>query len=630
MACMLTTRLRHFRGDSNEVVFEVYEASAKCEAVLAAQSALQWDFPGSAVSVPYESFVNNDFLQSLSSFLEQASNESVKEFAAHTQKAGFDIVEDRETSDPGLISSVLVALLEANGQRINPDVLRKRVRDDVCWSNAAIPWRRLPLWLVLRVAIQRQLMLRLKQNGPLHDRARVVYKSFVCHVLAGLLNDVRETTTPDRLSHLMAKLCRRLVKLDSEMETGSTEAVNAHRYYLARLGKELTQSVSLAKRSLEMRWGTFKDSRQKTILPLPGRAEVAALSLTFAAGSQAYLNDAMTRFFTDKHVQSAGNASEGETSDILDPYFKLAHFEAELSHDPTFPSPGDEIPQPLCVLLATKIRRYICNVGTLYDCSVEQKSMMLLTTMDCWMRLDQMLCVLHPLLEDYHPGFVPEMMDVLHIPHLTELGRLHTVQAYIRSRIERCGRSSLSIFHHPQPGCFAERFFDEAPEGDLLRAELNRIRLTAAMSRRAKEEEWKRKTEIYEDLAKTVERSTCVYLSANDNPSRRGHLPYQTHDPQCPRCAMQKRLQHMKIQIFEDYLPGDDMLAKVAVFELQGFPAFEAYRDLSWFIIAKFGTPTKEETVPPKCSVREYQQLQHFAQPSKSSFRLASTTKSCK
>jgi hypothetical protein len=428
-----------------------------------------------------------------------------------------------------------------------------------------------------------------------------------------------------------------MVKLESELETASEETVIAwNRYFKSHLGTDVQQSVGLAKRALAMRWEMTKESEKKTILPLPGRAESEALVLTCAAGSRNYLHNAIARFRADQHVQPSGakagtgKGTEADTSEILDPYFKLAAVEEELRTRSLKSDSDAHRQQHRCVVYANKVREYIGNVGTLYDCSVEQKSIMLLTVMDCWVRLDQAMRNIHPLLEDFHPGVTPELMDVLHISQLDDMARLKTIQEYIQTRIERSGRSPLTVFEDPQRGCFAERFADETPEGDLIRSELSRIRAQATISRHAKEEEWTRKTEIYEDLTKQVDGSTCMYLATDDPQPRRGYANARTHDPRCPRCALQKRLQHLKIDIFEDYLPYDDLLAKVAVFELQGFQAFEAYRDLTWYIIAKLGSPpSTEEIVQPKCSLRDFKQLQSFAQPSSHSFRLASTTKSC-
>ncbi|KAK4651864.1 hypothetical protein QC762_0097090 [Podospora pseudocomata] len=151
--------LVHRLGVRDEVVFEVFETSPRNDDVLAAENALQWDFPGSAVAIPLATFEDGAFQGSLATFLEQASLESTKMFAAHTFKAGADIHEYRDTSSPTMISSMLMAVLEENGRRISTPLLRKRVRDDISWHQARKPWRRLPYWLVLRVSIARYLSL---------------------------------------------------------------------------------------------------------------------------------------------------------------------------------------------------------------------------------------------------------------------------------------------------------------------------------------------------------------------------------------------------------------------------------------------------------------------------------------
>lgn len=110
--------------------------------------------------------------------------ESLKRFEARSSKAKVSVIEARDTTDPALITQMLMPLLEAIGSSIEVPRLRKRVRDDVNIHAAELPWRRLPFWLVLRVAIQRQLCLALG-NEP----GRVCYKFFICAVLAQLLED---------------------------------------------------------------------------------------------------------------------------------------------------------------------------------------------------------------------------------------------------------------------------------------------------------------------------------------------------------------------------------------------------------------------------------------------------------
>lgn len=630
-------------------MFEVFEVSPRSEDVLAAKSALQWDFPGSAVAIPYETFSDNGFLQSLCQFLEQASSESIKDFAAHTHKAGMQIVEDRDTKDPALISSVLMAILDANGRRFAPALLRKRVRDDVLWHNSAVPWRRLPFWLITRVAIQRHLQRRLCNGHKDSDRARVEYKMFICLVLSRLLGDVQDSTSPDRLSHLKVKLCRRLAKLDGEMQTGSTEAVRAYGYYKEHLYERLEQSVLLAGASLQVRWDRFKASETRAILPLPRRAEPEALTLSFQAGSLNYLRHVLNRFRTSQFFpqynrpQRTTDNEAPESSEILEPYFKLAESELQLRRD--YSLLGDASPGRPVIDVAADIRQYIGNIGDLYEFSVEQKvrllqigfepastdgfqSTTLLTVMEMWMRLDIETCEQFPLLRDFHPSFSPDLLDVLHIPERANMERVRKVQAYLKLRIE-ASISSMTIFENPREGCFAQRFFDEAPEAARLQDLVKLIRERALSDRQAKEIEWAQKTSTFDNLTREIERSTCEYLPDTIQPQIRRYPGPQSHDPDCRKCDMERQRRNMKMRIFEEPLPTDELMAKVAVFELGGYPDFEAYRDVTWFIIVKLGTATLEPSLPPKCSVREYVQLQTFARPLEPSFRLVSTTKSC-
>ena len=151
----------------DSIIFEAFKMSFVLESVLASRSALQWDFPDSAISIPLFKFVNPSFQGNLATFLEQASIEPIQRFAAEARKAGAKVIESRDTVDPSLITQMLMTLLEANGCRVYPPILRKRVRDDVCLDGGAeLPWRRCPYWLVLRVSVQRLLCFILgKQNG---------------------------------------------------------------------------------------------------------------------------------------------------------------------------------------------------------------------------------------------------------------------------------------------------------------------------------------------------------------------------------------------------------------------------------------------------------------------------------
>lgn len=143
------------RKVASEYIIESFEASAPAAKVLSAQDALQWDFPSRAVAVPASTFELESFQANLAEFLERASVEPVKQFVATTLKAGSHVYESRDTTDPAIVGQLLMALLEANGRKEQPIMTRKRIRDEVCWSDGSEnPWRRSTTWLVLRVGLQ--------------------------------------------------------------------------------------------------------------------------------------------------------------------------------------------------------------------------------------------------------------------------------------------------------------------------------------------------------------------------------------------------------------------------------------------------------------------------------------------
>jgi hypothetical protein len=104
-----------------------------------------------------------------------------------------------------------MTILEVNGTRVYPPLLRKRVRDEVSWDGAEIPWRRAPFWLLLKVAVQRHLFSVCGDAG-----GRTLYKFLMCLVMSRLLDEATPHLIPEVLVHIKAKLCKRLVKLKVE------------------------------------------------------------------------------------------------------------------------------------------------------------------------------------------------------------------------------------------------------------------------------------------------------------------------------------------------------------------------------------------------------------------------------
>ncbi|KAH9904538.1 hypothetical protein F4778DRAFT_66392 [Xylariomycetidae sp. FL2044] len=604
------------------VIFEFFEASPKRENVLAAKT-LSWTFPGTAVLVPVSTFKDPGFLTNISTFLEQASNESIKKFSESAVKAGRQVFEDRDTSDPSLITSLLTALLEANGKRISPTLLTKRVRDEVLWFNSASPWRRLPFWLVLRVAISRYLALRL--GGSL---GRIQYKLLTCIVHAILLDDIRDVVGIDNEAYLKSKLCRRLFKLERDHLEKPSKSQAVYKILITALTPQLRRAIDDTTSRTQNMWNDRMREATRPIPPLPQKASAQDQRLSLRL-SRHYMEGARDRFNRSRQQHTYVPATPISQRRIRSPHVEafgkplLTLFGTEEALCKLSSKTPDEVDlSDHCVALHRSIFIYINQVGQHYDGSSEQKSLMILALMEAWVALDETACTLFPLLRCFHPMFTPHHLNVLQVAFLPDLARVRSIQVYLEKRIQNCQGSHATIFDDPGRGCFGERYFDESMDSEVLQDLFQTIHSEASRKKDAKEAEWSRLSSHYETLTAEIDLSTCVYVQPNDS--------YATafHDRRnCRKCHLDQERKRMKIRIFEAPLPESSAIAKTVVFELKVPPAFGAYRNATWAILSRVATETLETGVDPKISLRDYSELSAYFEGS-DGISLASTAKS--
>ncbi|EQB57807.1 hypothetical protein CGLO_02015 [Colletotrichum gloeosporioides Cg-14] len=598
------------------VVFEAFEASPRNEDVLATKAALVWDFPGIAVAVPYTTFSDEDFQTSVASFIEQASLENTKTFAAHTFKAGAIVYEYRNTGDPSIITSMLMAILEENGRRIAPILLRKRVRDDVCWNRAEKPWRRLPLWLVIRVGIQRYLSTALDAES-----GRLEYKFYIAVVLSKFLDEAPSYNIGiERVHFLKKKICRRLVKLDLDKQRCVNDSiVSRYGFLFDFLGPKFNKSIENCNRVLNVALAQERASLHKHIPLLPRKAADADLRLSLRI-SRAHLHNALERFKMPRHRrrqqtrpnEGLAEAAKDHLSHYAQSYHKLIDRELELSH----------MPGETCSEIAKRITDYANMAVPLYEGNPEQKSQMILTIMEMWQRMDAIACHWFPLLQEFHPVLHPQMLDVLLLPQYTDMARLNTLQLLLSARVKRANSERRNIFEDPSPGCFGERYYSESADACDLKQLHESIVEVADDLRASKESEWKKKSQRYDDLIRQIDTSVCSYLRDDFD-----LLGREQHDPNCPRCSKMWSAQKMRIAIFEDLLPSDPVVTRATVFELACPKEFAVYRETTWWILRQLAAPFHDEGNPPRCLLKDNLQLKPFFEPNRSKVGLASTTK---
>lgn len=265
--------------------FEAFEASPRAKDVLATENALQWDFPGLGVTMSENDFNNESFLKELSSFLSQASTETIKMFVPHSHKAGESTVETRDTTNPGLITDLLMTMLQAMGQLSQVSPTSKRIRDAVVWQDGSeLPWRRSPSWLVLRVGLIRILIgLYGTEVGSLY------YKMCICVVMEQLLQHSMFKLPLEALQDIRTKLYRRLDKLENEnmkLSRASREEID---HVVEDFQTLFYTTLDQVDKVIIDKWNTFKSHSLRKIIPLPMRASEKDTRLTLP-NSGAHIN----------------------------------------------------------------------------------------------------------------------------------------------------------------------------------------------------------------------------------------------------------------------------------------------------------------------------------------------------
>ncbi|PQE19066.1 p-loop containing nucleoside triphosphate hydrolase protein [Rutstroemia sp. NJR-2017a BBW] len=604
---------RNIVDGRDTVIFECFETSPSSKAVLASENALQWDFPGRAAEVPMEEFNKKSFQESLAVFLEQASTESLHQFRAHVFKARASVIEARDTTDPCLITQMLLTLLEAVGSPVDVPRFKKRVQDEVNIQDAELPWRRLPFWLVLRVSIQRQLCLALG-----NDSGRAHYKFFMCTILAELLGECAEQLPPELTMTLKAKLCRRLAKLELDKhQTPSAEAIYDQLFSL--MGPRFTTTVQIATDQIESAWANFKRLVTRKITPLPIRAKNKDLRMSLP-NSKPYVHSILSLPWTQsRHSASANvlhsfNGTMKQVENFTDRCFNLTELEAKVEKELRSAPKSVAECHARCIGMAKSIGSLFTATGNFYDAIPEQKSILILNLFELWVQMDECAVKACPLLLEYAPVFSPELLDVLQLPTLSCMRRLQRIQIHLSKRCNNARFTHMTIFSPPDEHCFAVRYLEQSSELCNLSQAIEKASMT---SREQKESEWVKACEKYDELTRKISVATCTCL------------PKYQRKQRCTVCRDRRSRNRLKIGIHEDFLPENYVKKAVVVFELEVPKFLAAYRDATFRIFCDMAHPYKpDKSSTPMMLLKGYPQLQRYIASVPDGVSLASMTKS--
>ncbi|KAL7945220.1 hypothetical protein V8C42DRAFT_358211 [Trichoderma barbatum] len=614
--------IRRECGQTNEesVIIESFEASPMTEQVLAADNALVWDFPGRAVRLNFEEYNDEKLLRNLAAFLEQANIEAIHNVQAQAKKAQVSVAEIRDSSDPALITQMLMVLLEAMGEFVNVPKLRKRVRDDVNFeTKASLPWRRLPFWLVLRVAMQRHLHLSLGKSG------RACYKLLMCTFFSELLQDASARLSgfnclePDLIITLRAKLCRRMIKLEKEKANLSLTDKDSFQPVFCSIVPSIEASIRQASSGVETMWKDFKAKTIRRVHKLPAWASEESLRLSLP-NSGGHLDLLLARHSIISSLPSKMSLGLPEQLDrpiqerraFTHKISTLAQLELEIERD-IRPTPVTlHEAKSRCLKIASGIHDMFNQVGDLYNGDSTQQSIKILSIFELWMRMDECALICCPLLGSYSPMFRPQLLDALQLPTLAGMKRLQDVQEYLAKR--KAEAEHTHFLSDLGTDSFAAQYVPQS--NDMLQL-MSLIQAASDSDRATKEKAWEEQTNQYKSYTEQINNLSC--LCTWDGAAR--------DVSKCKRCLYRRRRKRLQVKVHEDFLPEDVLRRQSIVFEL-AIPAFlSEYRNATWIILRDLAHPTQQSSAPPHTTLNKCPQLQSYMTADSSCISFASVKK---
>jgi hypothetical protein len=584
------------RQCEDQLVFESFEASPKAADVIATKGKLLCSYPGPAIAVALDRAKDGSFVTELALFLDKMKREVLSEANEKGNKAGSAVSEERETSHPKFITGMLTGILRAIGKPAIIKRIQKRIADDVLWDNANIPWRRSPLWLVVRVALQTTLR---HPNGSDKD-----YKSFMVFFVAKILDMAIKRDSPSDILFVMnAKLSRRVLKADAKLPgfvVGEARNIGHSAYRTLNVRWSREQSY----RSRPLQWKPQRlDFKQDVCLTMQNSKNhllrIRQLGCEKPERKQ-FSPEEMGRIDMTPIKMPQLNEIKKTSKDI-----SLADFEywVDANLDTWLMVYIDR--WETCSILGNRIDDYLSIAKGHYDHNPERTSIMILTTLELWIALDKTATKSCHLLNDYFPMFNANSLRPLLLPQARHVTRLQRVEKYFENRRSNTTPSGASIFSDAVTGgTFAVRYFDQSELHQTLRI---RILQQAEKDRYEKGVEYIRKVVEYEAMLEKAREMQCDYFTHWEE-------GWTRHDLKCRKCRLIRQAGGMRIEVHEWPLPEDDLQSKTVVFELRCPMEFSVWRDVTYKVLRDVGqdSESSQSKSQPLQQLDSYPGLQKY------------------
>ncbi|KAJ7636917.1 hypothetical protein FB45DRAFT_451702 [Roridomyces roridus] len=599
------------------MIVESFEVDPPNHKIMATIGRVVCTYPHAAIGVPTATFDDASFRQELSSFLANMAVDVLPDSEAFVKKAGKKVSEYRDSASGHYITHLLHAILRGHSGAFSPDAHRttKKVRNEIRWEDARAPWRRNPLWLVIRVAIQSVL----RQTPESTDN---LYKSFMVYFMAEILSTATKLDVSSELIFcIRAKIARRTTKLPASLPQIRT---------LASL------TTAQATKTLESRWEAIQVEQQTSSHWAPATFDLERDTHLSLRTSKAYIQQRIAQVGDGTTAPQATQPAEPprvcQTADFRslnhptltsafhgsdrDVFLALADFETSVqNHIDEWVGSGREAED--CEVIAICIKEYDAVASVRYKGDPQSQSMRLLTIFDLWVALDRLATLFHPQLKEYSPEVPADIIEPLLISKASSLERLKHVRQHLRRRHAEAKDRRTVFTDDTGPHTFSARYFAQSTE---LRNLYCRINADAEQSRKAKLAELERVKSEYNSLLRQArERVVCDYW--------KDHWGCERHSSSCDKCGLERQASAMKIAIYEWPLPSRVEEANTVVFELHLPCAFRVWRDVTAMVLGDICVKQTRKAAEIYSTLPDYNDLRSYGSRHSPRITLASHTK---
>ncbi|RAL16905.1 uncharacterized protein BO97DRAFT_439831 [Aspergillus homomorphus CBS 101889] len=581
---------------SDSIHVETFELWPRNEAVNTTVGRLQRQFPGPTFALDRAIFNDLNMQNTIAHALESMSRQPAPGTKPKVKKARQEHDENRDTTDPMLVTELFTTFLRPQCRTVNSVQVRKNTREEVLWLNTLHPWRRSALWLQVRVTLQLVIRRLCQHKGISVD----LYKEFMIFYMSSILRRCPESISSEHRYIMSSKIVRRLRKLDLPGNHAWLQFVQ--------------YSLQEANGILEKKWSNIisRNACRPDMSPL-ARLNFEDDTYCSLPSLDEWLQSIRARQDSsvppDLHPQSGllvfEPAELPSLFQLTDPdyhVYNLAAFEAWVDLNLQSWTETHIGYEDTCERLNRLVNAYYDIASKSYASNPEALSTMLLTILELWIACDKSAVHIHPLLHQYNTCIPIHLFQSLLLPRLSQLTRLGHAESYMRQRhqdLQYPGSNILTDFG--TPSSFSVRYFNQSAEHQRL---LDTIEQSAGSEKAAKVVELHRKHHQYRDLCAQRDETSCTYYDEIIN--KRFRFTERRHSPSCKRCRFDNAAREITINVHEWPLSSNPLEAKSTVFELKLPRPFAFWRDVTAFILLDVLGVEYVSKKPPRAEYRPH------------------------